>query len=1571
MPQIGLAIAGAFNAFSASSVGVFLTQTFLGRLLTTVSLTALSQYLAREQMRNQVQPGIRTEISTSGEAVVQGTVLGWYATAGHMLCPPMTHGTAGGVPNAYLTYVLALADLPGLALDQLLVNDEVVALGPTAEAAGYPATGTYAGKLWARYWDGTQSAADPWLVTTFGDGTAHATDTGRPWGADMVGPGVCYLVVTFRYDRTLFNSFPKVVAVLHGIPLYDPRKDSTVGGSGAHRWSDPATWETSRNPMQMIYAILRGIDVPGGEIWGLGVAAEDLPLSNWFAAMNACDAVIDGAAAYQAGIEISFGDEPATVIEDLQKVCSGQLAEVGGVWKATAGAPGLPVYYFSDDDMIITEASTFTPFGSLSQTFNGVQATYPDPDALWQAKDAPPRHDASLEATDQGRVLTASLTFNACPFPAQVQRLMLAYLNDERRFRRHSLALPPDAAILEPLDVVSWSSTANGYDGKLFEISEIGDDLGTLLQRIAMRERDPADYNWEPGFVLPWTTSPVTPVRPAPIIPAGFAATGIAIEDASGRGRRAAILLDWTGTELDGLTGMRWEIRRAGVGEVVERGSMADAAALTVTVTGAVLPATSYQARIGFLAPGMAVDWTAWAAATTPAVVITTDDFDTTPPSVPTGLALASVLADGGGATLQATWTASAEADFADYEVRIRQGAGNHVSARTAINRQEWTVPRGTLFYVSLRAADRLGNLSAWSAEVSHTTAIDTVAPAVPTGLAVSAGFEVLWLNWTANADADFSHYGIYESTTTTAPGVDAAPTFVTQANALARTGLEAGVTRHYWIRAFDTSGNKSAWSARVPGTTTALAAPDISGIIDATSFATGIEPVTIVPGTVLPTVKSTTAIVFQGKLYRWDGAAYVATVAATDLTGTLTADQIAANTITAAQIAANTITGAQIAAGAVNAAQVAAGAITTSKMAIGDTTNLWSDYDLSDPDLWASTTGAAFTLVAVAQPRLGKFALSLPNDAIAHSVESAWVRCEPGSDYWVEAKGWVVNPAALGLVVSVSIEFASNAEVITRRVLVGSKTAGYGSISSAMTINVFTADTETRFRFVVEKTAVAGPTARCGALIVRRRAAGELIVDGAIIAAHLSAGEIITGSAQIRDAIITNAKVVDLSAAKLTAGSALAGSITVSGTALSDTTTRAGDPAARINAGVTTINPGNVVISGATLLSDWRQGGDTTRIAGGAISANTISANKLMIGNRNVTTTIEFEHNSPTTNSISWTSGVIRYINDAGAIATTAIAAGNTAWTAGVVYIYWAQGATTLSSTTSLATAMAANNVILATYHGGTVMVTDYGRTVIDGSNIKTGTVTADRMVAGTITAASGIIANAAITTANIVNAAITGAKIGDAEITSAKIADSIQSTDYAAGVAGWKIDKAGDAEFNTLVVRQDMLAAGSTVVHASASYDTTIFSHGVGSVSQAEWGTSTNNTFELVMMSIDLVTSGARVVLEADFFWEYLYTPTTPYLSNWATPGILLLRRKTSGVWTTIRTLVLPNNVGDGRDFGHMAVRASDLPGAGTHTFALTFQKRQNASSPNNYSPTLQLKSRFIGATEYRQAS
>lgn len=1248
---------------------------------------------------------------------------------------------------------------------------------------------------------------------------------------------------------------------------------------------------------------------------------------------------------------------------------------------------------------------------------------------------------------------------------------------------------------------------------------------------------------------------------------------------------------------------------------------------------------------------------------------------DTTPPAVPTGLALSSVVQGDGSVRLIATWNANIEDDLGYYDIEIKEDTGNYVGFQTSTNRREWTVRPGILFTAHVCAVDKMGNRSNFSTPpVTHTSATDTVPPAVPSGLKATGTFKAVWLEWLANTEFDLARYEIYESSTTTAPGAGETSVFQATGTQLVRSDLPAGLTRHYWIRAVDTSGNKSAWSVMKSATTVNIEAVDVNAVIEATAWAGSIEvpkivatlpalpfeyrkvyneadgefyiqrsgswvretsvselvgqvasnqiadsaivaakladaavtlskikvigagnainpdphiedasawspdPVKVVadgdhgsnvvysttrvnqyynhtkwpidrtktyrfevvarqpsgdrgfygawrfwdangdplstaganwasssgnyyyPSGVVPGtnwVRYTTTVGPDGergfppdakfmsfgvlwnyetygsvtgeqqinlvritemtrgellldgaidvskfaagitpvelvdtlpatgnfdgrqvylttdkKLYRfkagmgWDTSVastdlsgqltdgqlagisasklvgqvvsnQIAAVAADKITGLLTDDQIAdlaatklTGQITSTQITDDAITTPKLAAGAVTANEIAAGSITTAKMVAGSVTanELATNSVTAIKILAGSVTTAKLDALAVTADKIA--AAAIVSDKIganqvttthlsAGSVTTAKLdagavtadklaansvvagKVAAGAISTTELAAGSVTTAILaagavtadelaansvtaikvaagaittgkldalavtsdklaansviagkiaansisatelqaGSVTSVKIvsgaittdhlqagaittaklaagavgadQISAGAIITSKLAVVGRSTAinpdphfeddtiwtnpsggtapstvqsqyapggsrilltaspgvvyyhdhkfpidqnktyliewiaasggtggfygvhrfyngsgtllggGGGSWSYASDNHYYPSNATlgpayqrfaTQIGANTERPLPAGTTqmslgflannggtgqTNIGMIRVTEVTRGELIVQGAITADKLAASNVVTLSAQIADAIITDAKIVSLSAAKIQAGTVLAGSVTVSGTALSDTTSRAADPAARINAASTKIDPGKITITGSTTLSDWRKGGDETKIDGGAISANTVDANKLTIGQRGIQLLdIQFEHNSPSANVLSWTGGYIVYVNDAGTTTATLISAGQNTWTSGWVYIYWLKGQSTFYATSSYGVAVAADTVLLATYKGGTNLVVHSGRTIIDGSHIKTGTVDAAQIKANAVQA-------------------------------------------------------------------------------------------------------------------------------------------------------------------------------------------------------------------------------------------
>jgi hypothetical protein len=603
---VGAAIGAIAGTIKAASLAIGIA----GRLAIWVAVTALQQARARKAADKARNPAIESTFTSTGGVQPLSFIVGTYATAGHMEAPPMVHGPAER-PRSMLNYVISVSDVPGCELSRMWIDGkEWTASTDVAGFYGTTGAGRWYGKAWVRWKNGTQTAADGMLTASYG------ADPDRPWLSDMIGRGVCHAVLTFKYDRDEFQSLPQVMFEVTGIALYDPRKDSTVGGSGAHRWGNRATYEPSDNPMVIAYNVARGIDIEGAGVWGGGYGADDLPLAWWFAAMNECDVLVDNGAGgterqYRMGLEVRVDSAPADLIAECAVSCNGRFVEQGGILKPRVGGPGLPVMTITDEDIMVTAAQEDRPFPGYDQIYNAVSASFPDPAQKWAAREGVVIEDAAAEAED-GEQLVADLQYPAVPYQGQVWRLAGAALKDGRRFRAYSGVLPPDALALEPLDAIAFTSPGRGYSAKVFEV-QATDEYPTLQMGVSLREMDPDDYIPVAPTLI--AAPSVAPQVSTGAVLAGFTAAGTSIADGSGVARRPGILASWTASGFVAGQQVEYVVQTPG-GAAVTSGVVPATAG--VAVIGAGLVASSaYRVAARIVGVADAV-WSAWVAVTTP-----------------------------------------------------------------------------------------------------------------------------------------------------------------------------------------------------------------------------------------------------------------------------------------------------------------------------------------------------------------------------------------------------------------------------------------------------------------------------------------------------------------------------------------------------------------------------------------------------------------------------------------------------------------------------------------------------------------------------------------------------------------------------------------------------------------------------------------------------------------------------------------------------------------------------------------------------------------------------------------
>ena len=551
--------------------------------------------------------GIKGKLS-SGANVPLSFLMGKYATAGKLEYDN-TWGEADKTPNAYITQVISLSDIPIQSLDKVFVNGANCTLESTPHASyGKPVTEYSKDSidyLWIKFYDGTQTTADSYLT-----GTVSTTD--RPWNSTAIGKGVAYAIVTARINRELFTGFPQVIFECTGMGLTDPTKSNRTSGDGDHL------------PVLQIYSILRGIEYGGVKIFGPGLPTSKLPIENWKTAIEACRKLIDKNAGgkeptFRSGMEVSVDRTPADVIEDLLKSCNGQIIEVAGTLKIRVGAPPASSMTITDDDIVATEDQTFSSFHSMDRTVNHLTANYPNPDGLWKSEAMPPLKNLTYEAEDGGQRYTESVDFNTSPYYEQNLRLMKSAVTEHRRAFKHNIPLPPKYWILEPGETITWNSTRLGYANKDFRIDSIKDRSDVDVE-LELTEIDSTDHDWDAALdykaPVPIETLSVITVPAQSILTVNWDVTAITI-DSGGHELIPGIKITWITTDLDDIDNVDIEIRRSSETTIDYTLGVPFKQAEHI-VYGFLLPQTIYQIRIKFSSiSGRPFTWTSWKSVTT------------------------------------------------------------------------------------------------------------------------------------------------------------------------------------------------------------------------------------------------------------------------------------------------------------------------------------------------------------------------------------------------------------------------------------------------------------------------------------------------------------------------------------------------------------------------------------------------------------------------------------------------------------------------------------------------------------------------------------------------------------------------------------------------------------------------------------------------------------------------------------------------------------------------------------------------------------------------------------------
>ena len=407
---------------------------------------------------------------------------------------------AWGPESRNYDQVLAAATHKIESFGAFYVDDELVTF------SGNNATGAYAGVLTR-------------LTSVEGSTSTNlAAGGGGIWrvdGADRPSmTGCAHYVLRWVFDQEkLPRGIPnRITQVGKGALLYDPRKDSTRGGSGSHRADDQSTWQYSptdsngvaigRNPALQILWYLIGWRITNPEsspvesilVAGQGVPLSSIDFDSFITAANLCEE--EG---YYADCILSTGSDHEANLNILTAACAGDLSDAGGRYQLRIAHDdtAYPVTSFDEND--IMGEFEWTPKVSMSNQFNQAHGTFVDPDTLYQRRSYPVVRDAAYEAED-GYRRRQPFNYDAVQDSDQAQKLARLELNKSRRQGVFQAPFSWKAMRTKLYDPVTLSLPRLGFTNKIFRVIDIRiDPMGPIW--LILREDDPAVYT--PGTVLP------------------------------------------------------------------------------------------------------------------------------------------------------------------------------------------------------------------------------------------------------------------------------------------------------------------------------------------------------------------------------------------------------------------------------------------------------------------------------------------------------------------------------------------------------------------------------------------------------------------------------------------------------------------------------------------------------------------------------------------------------------------------------------------------------------------------------------------------------------------------------------------------------------------------------------------------------------------------------------------------------------------------------------------------------------------------------------------------------------
>jgi hypothetical protein len=469
----GLALAGlAGLGVTAAVTGVSIaTSALFGAVSGGLSVAATAFTKKQRISTGEVQA--RTNISVDPQ------------TLGKWIFGETAAGTdivyAEKIADSEIVHVIAAAAHEIDSFGSLYINDELITL------SGSAATGDWANVLdvYRNLGTQTQSAlsipSSGWPATARGLGIAHY---GLKWN--------------FASDNgkiKLSGGIPtRITQVIRGAKVYDPRLDSTNGGSGAQRANDQSTWAWSDNWALIVAHYLLGWYSNSKLIYGVGVAITDIDWVSVAEMADVCDIVIDSKAKYKIGGIFAISQDHESIIGQLESAVGGKVSNFGGKYYLWCPHNDLvSAGTLTDADIVAEGGIQYTPSGPIENLFNTARGQYVEPSILYQLQPYPEVIEATAVSED-GRDRLLQQDFAMIQDVEIAQRVARELVRRSRFSGTLTVVVGPKGLLVKPFDVITVNFRETNFTNELFRVVSMQYSIGGAVI-LELLEEDASIYD--------------------------------------------------------------------------------------------------------------------------------------------------------------------------------------------------------------------------------------------------------------------------------------------------------------------------------------------------------------------------------------------------------------------------------------------------------------------------------------------------------------------------------------------------------------------------------------------------------------------------------------------------------------------------------------------------------------------------------------------------------------------------------------------------------------------------------------------------------------------------------------------------------------------------------------------------------------------------------------------------------------------------------------------------------------------------------------------------------------------